>query len=159
MDSNAGAKAPAYLEADAIPLVDFDFFGRSGGWLFCFEAFYGDEEGVGGDRGAVVGAQHQGNVDHRGDAEADKPGVLVQEMNHGDEEADESNHHPGGEGDEGAEIDAAGVLVRALADIETFEIERLRTDDEVVRDHDAGDGAEKAGVADQPAEDVGGEVG
>ena len=59
----------------------------------------------------------------------------------------------------GAEVDAAGVLVGALADVEAFEVEGAGADDEVVGDHDAGDGAEEARVADEPAEDVGGEVG
>ena len=69
--------------------------------MFCFESFYGDEEGVWGDVGGVVGGDHEGDIDHGGDAEADEPGVLVEEVECGEEEADEGEGDSCGEGDEG----------------------------------------------------------
>src|ERR1019366_10130402 len=41
------------------------------------------------------------------------------------------------------------------SDLEIFELEMAAADDEVVGDHDTGDGAEKTGVAEEPAGDVG----
>ncbi len=45
-----------------------------------------------------------------------------------------------------------------MAAVEIFHIERGFADEEVIGNHHAGDGAEQAGVADEPAENVGAEI-
>src|SRR3990172_5090642 len=52
-------------------------------------------------------------------------------------------------------VHAAGVLVDAASTIEVVEREVSLADQEVVDDEDSRDGAEEAGVADEPDEDVG----
>src|ERR1700731_4623052 len=51
-------------------------------------------------------------------------------------------------------METAQVFVLALALIKIFNEEEFLAHDEIIADEDAGDGAEKTGIADEPAEDV-----
>ena len=97
---------------------------------------------------------HEGHVADSGDEEAYEPSVVVEESQGGNDEADEGYDDADGESDDGSGIDAAGVFVGAVAVIEGCDIETGTADEEVVRDHNAGDGSKEAGVADEPSEYV-----
>src|SRR5260370_24299651 len=74
-------------------------------------------------------------------------------------QAEESDGGAGGERGDGGPVETARVFILAMALIEIFEGEKFFADNEVVADEHAGDGTEKAGIADEPAEDVAAVVG
>ena len=98
---------------------------------------------------------HESQVDCGGGEEAGEPGSAEEEAQGGDEAAYKGQGDAGEESDEGPRVEAAGVLVDALPAVEVVEEEGAAAEEEVVRDHDARDGAEQAGVADEPAGEVG----
>ena len=49
----------------------------------------------------LVGADHQGDVDHGGDAKTDEPGVVIEKAQRGDEEADQGDDDAGRQSDQG----------------------------------------------------------
>ena len=72
-----------------------------------------------------------------------------------DEEAYERDSDANCEGDDGPRVDSARVVIDAFGVVDGVDVELGFADEEVVGDHDAGDGAEQAGVTDEPADDVG----
>ena len=97
---------------------------------------------------------HEDEVGGGGDEEAYEPGVVVEESEGWNDEADEGDDDADCKRDDGSRVDAAGVFVGAVAVIERDDVEAGAANEEVVRDHDAGDGTEETGVADEPSEYV-----
>src|ERR1035437_4768070 len=69
-------------------------------------------------------------------------------------EADERDGYTQGQRNDSARVDSFAVVIRALAMIEGVYVELGVADEEVIADHDAGNGTQQPGVANQPAEDV-----
>src|SRR5271166_2408463 len=105
--------------------------------------------------GQVRGVAHEGVVKSSGGEEADEPGVVVEPTDGREDEAHEGDGNPGSEREQGFGIEAAGVFVDAAPAIKIGEAETAAAQEEIIADHDAGDGAEQSRVADEPAEDVG----
>src|SRR5207247_10613586 len=59
----------------------------------------------------------------------------------------------------GGPIETARICIPALALIEIFDEEAFFAHDEVIADEDARDGSQKAGVTDEPAENVAAGIG
>src|SRR5712664_4869055 len=102
---------------------------------------------------------HQREVGEKANQKADEPGVVVQDAERRIYEAYESNRGACGERGYGGPIEAARVFVLAIALVEILDNQEFLAHDEIVTDENAGDGAEKTGVADEPAENVAAVVG
>src|SRR5436190_10065020 len=97
---------------------------------------------------------HQEEVDQKAHQEAYEPRVVVERAEGGNHQADKSNSGAGRQGRDSRPIEPARIFVTALPPIKVLDNEKLLAEDEVVANEHARDGAEKTGVADQPAENV-----
>src|SRR5213075_2500714 len=106
---------------------------------------------------------HAGNVDHGGQYEAHKPGPVVERPEQAGsgraaqcgDEARQVGQDAGDERENRDPVEAAREFVDAVPLVEIVEHELTAPYDEVVRDHDSGDGTQQRAIADQPGEDVG----
>src|SRR5437773_10502205 len=104
-------------------------------------------------------AVHQGEVNKEADQEADEPSVVVEDTHGGNGQTYEGNARARGQRHNGGPIETARIFIPAIALIEIFDEEDFFAHDEVIADEDARDGSQKAGVTDEPAENVAAVIG
>src|SRR6266851_452358 len=97
---------------------------------------------------------HQCEVEKETYQEAHEPGVVVQDAQRRKHQADECDSGTGRQCKDGRPIETAGVFVAAIALIEILDDEDFLAHYEVVADEHAGNRPEKAGVADEPSENI-----
>src|SRR5258708_31561393 len=104
-----------------------------------------------GRRGDAV---HQGEIGKETDQEADEPGVVVQDAQGRIHQADESDCGAGGQSGYSRPIEAVRIFVLAAALVEILDYQEFLSNDEIIADEHACDGAEKTGVAYEPNENI-----
>src|SRR6266566_3319211 len=97
---------------------------------------------------------HEREIDDKTDEEADKPGVVVEHAERRDDQADERNARAGPERDDGGPMKATGIFIPAAAPVKVLKRKNFPARDEIIADQNAGNGAEKARVANQPGKNV-----
>src|SRR2546427_471364 len=97
---------------------------------------------------------HQRVVHREADREAQEPGVVIEHPQRGIDETDEGHRAARRQRANRVPVDPAGEFVEASAAVEVFHQDDFFAQHEVVADQHAGDGAEKARVAHQPAKNV-----
>src|SRR2546422_2583208 len=102
---------------------------------------------------------HQRVVHREADREAQEPGVVIEHPQRGIDETDEGHRAARPQRANRVPVDPAGEFVEASAAVEVFHQDDFFAQHEVVADQHAGDGAEKAQVAHQPAKNVAAIVG
>src|SRR6516162_3400616 len=97
---------------------------------------------------------HEPEIDDKTDEEADKPGVVVEHAERRDDQADEGNAYAGHQRGDGGPMKAAGIFIPATPPVKVLNGENFLAHHEIIADQNAGDGAEKAGVANEPGKNV-----
>src|SRR5690242_10726195 len=97
---------------------------------------------------------HEREIDDKTDEEADKPGVVVEHAERRDDQADERNAYTGRQRGDGGPMKAAGIFIPAAAPVKVLNGENFLAHHEIIADQNAGNGAEKAGVANEPGKNV-----
>src|SRR6267143_1458347 len=127
--------------------------------------FNGDTE-IHGNRSSSVrrlgdnlNAIHQDEVCEKADKKTHEPRVVVEDAQRRNHQADESYSCSRGQSRDGRPIEAARVFVLAIPLVEIFDDQEFFAHDEVIADENAGNGPQKAGVADEPAKNIASVVG
>src|SRR5262245_23901413 len=97
-------------------------------------------------------SRHQRPVCQGGGAEADEPGVVVERTQGFDNQTDPRQSTADQGCDDGGPVPTAIVCVSAFWSIQIAKLETLLANEPVVGDQHSRDGAEAAGVADEPRE-------
>src|SRR3989440_1409041 len=96
----------------------------------------------------------QEEVDQKAYQEAHEPRVVVEHRERRNQQAAKGHSARSRGGRVGRPIEPARIFVAAFPPIKVLDNEKLLAEDEVVANEHARDGAEKTGVANQPAENV-----